>query len=384
MMNDFKDRESEASATENASSGLERRRWPRQPAAQDRLNSFEPPALKPLHFSTFQLPPEDQFDAWKEYVSGVVDVRIPDQQSTSAGFLAEHTAWNLGGMLIAKQRVPGHSYARSETRHRTSSIDHWVIAIMRSGRSWTEMNGAVVENEPGKAVIRSLGFPFRGRATDAESLQLYLPRDVFAETFSGHNIRNNSLLSGNLTSLLVEYVVALEGLLPTLRTDELPGVVRIVQSMVTTCLLALTGQEPVSNRLLGAALIERARHHIQINLYSEDLSPETLSRALGISRTHLYQLFEPSGGVLHYIQKRRLLSAHAALSDPANNQQISDIGQTVGFSSAANFSRAFSKEFGYSPSAARSAASSQVPVASSSHWDKQEGTFGDWLKALGT
>ncbi|MGH9897391.1 MAG: helix-turn-helix domain-containing protein, partial [Pyrinomonadaceae bacterium] len=296
-MSDFKDKDNEAPATMNTTFEPERRRWPRQLLPQEQLNSFEAPALRPLRFSTLEFPLADQFDAWREYVSGVVDVRLPDHQSPSVGFLAEHTAWNLGGMLIAQQRVPSHSYVRSEARHRTSSIDHWVIAIMRSGRSWTEMNGVVVENEPGKAVMRSLGFPFRGRAIDAESLQLYLPRDLFAETFTSHNIRNNTLLSGNLTSLLIDYTIALEERLHTLRSSELPGVVRIVQSMVTTCLLALTEQTPVPNRLVGAALIERARHHIQLNLYSSDLSPETLARVLGISRTHLYQLFEPSGGV---------------------------------------------------------------------------------------
>ena len=78
-----------------------------------------------------------------------------------------------------------------------------------------------------------------------------------------------------------------------------------------------------------------------------------MQRELGISRSRLYRLFEPYGGVVHYIQHRRLLDAHAVLADPDDHRRILDIAEEHGFTDGAEFSRAFKREFGYSPSDVR-------------------------------
>ena len=83
---------------------------------------------------------------------------------------------------------------------------------------------------------------------------------------------------------------------------------------------------------------------------------------MGISRSRLYRLFEPYGGVNHYIQHRRLLHAYAALADPNDHRRILDIAEERGFDDAAEFSRAFRREFGYSPSEVRAASKAGRPT----------------------
>jgi AraC-like DNA-binding protein len=94
----------------------------------------------------------------------------------------------------------------------------------------------------------------------------------------------------------------------------------------------------------------RARRFIISNILSPDLTVDALCRELGTSRTRLYELFEAHGGVATYIRRRRLLAAHAMLTDPSETRKIGAIGMAIGFDSAANFSRAFTQHFGYSPS----------------------------------
>jgi transcriptional regulator GlxA family with amidase domain len=77
-----------------------------------------------------------------------------------------------------------------------------------------------------------------------------------------------------------------------------------------------------------------------------------------------------------------LLAAHAALSDPQDSRRIVDIAEAVGFNSAANFSRAFSKEFGYSPREARNAVPHFAQPAGAFERDRPS-SFEDWLKMLG-
>jgi AraC-like DNA-binding protein len=62
------------------------------------------------------------------------------------------------------------------------------------------------------------------------------------------------------------------------------------------------------------------------------------------------------GGVARYIQRERLLEAHALLSDPEKVQSISQIAEDLCFADASSFSRIFKREFGCTPTEARYAA----------------------------
>ncbi|MGX5842974.1 helix-turn-helix domain-containing protein [Mesorhizobium sp. ArgA1] len=363
----------------------DRRRWPRE--AQSHNESISPlgPALQPLSFSTLELAPEDQFATWQAHLAPLVEVKLPDGKSPDDGFPADHTAWNLGGMLIVQQHAPAHSYIRSAAKLRSSSIDHWYIALPRTGRSWTEVDRRVAEGQPGRLEIRSLGYPFRGRTTDSESLFLYLPRDLFSDVAATLDAKNNSILLGNFASLLVDYVNSVEARLRSLTAEDLPRIVHATRSMIIACLAPPAEHAAAAEQLAGVALMERARRYVQNNLDTPHLTPDSMCRALGVSRSRLYQLFEPSGGVLHYIQSRRLLAAHIALSDPADSRRIVEIAEAFGFSSAANFSRAFSKEFGYSPREGRTTVVLPRPAHFVSPAGHDEApSFEGWLKALGS
>ncbi len=360
----------------------ERRRWPRQ--SQEEVDLSPSPALEPLPFTTRDLASEHQFASWQARVAPLVEVKLPDGVTLNDGFAADHTAWNLGSMLIVQQRTPAHSYARSAAKLRFSSIDHWYIGMPRTGRAWTEVNGSVAESQPGKVEFRSLGHPFRGRMTQSENLILYLPRDLFADATAALDAKNNSILSGNLANLLIDFVNGIEARLPRLTADEVPRIVHATRDMILAS-LSPSAERSAAEQQAKLALMERARRYIQRNLGSPDLTADALCRELGVSRTRLYQLYEPSGGVLHYIQRRRLLSAHATLSDQANRQRIVDVAEAVGFSSAANFSRAFSNEFGYSPREARNATAPASHAHAISLAEREQSrSFEGWLKMLGS
>jgi AraC-like DNA-binding protein len=363
----------------------DRRRWPRDVQANNEAAPSLAPALVPLLFSTLELAPEDQFAAWQAHMAPLVEVNLPDDKSLEDGFPAAHTTWNLGGMLIVQQRAPAHSYVRSAAKLRSSSIDHWYIAVPHTGRSWTEVDRRVAENPPGNLEIRSLGYPFRGRTTESESLFVYLPRDLFADATTSLDARNNSILSGNFADLLLDYLNSVEARLRSLTVDDLPRIVHATRSMIIACLSPPAEHAAATEQLASVALMERARRYVHNNLDAAHLTPDSMCRALGVSRSRLYQLFEPSGGVLHYIQSRRLLAAHVALSDPVDSRRIVTIAEAVGFSSAANFSRAFSKEFGYSPREVRNSVVLPRPFYSVSPAEHEKTpSFEGWLKALGS
>lgn len=382
-MSDHSDRPDRPDTTPGAESvpRVERRRWPREPVAQDAMTAA--PALKPLRFSTGSLAAAEQFAAWRMHLDPIVEVLLPDEACPEDGFSAEHAAWNLGKMLLVQQRAQAYRYVRSAAKLKSSSIDHWYIGIPRRGHAWTEVDGHVVESTPGTVTFRSLGHPYRGRATDSEVMLLYMPYDLFAEQAGMLVAANNSILSGNFATLLIDYIASVEARLPTLVADDLPRIVHTIRDMLVTCIASLpsSGKTALAHSTLG--VMERVHRHVHDNLHAPDLNPDSISRAIGISRTRLYQLFESSGGVLNYIRKRRLQDAYATLSDPNNSNRILDIAEDAGFDVAANFTRAFTHEFGLSPREVRKAAVVSAPPVATRAIESPAPTFEKWLRELG-
>ena len=363
----------------------ERRRWPRSTPSLEHVKPLSPPALQPLSLSTRDLPAASQLAAWQALMEPLVAISLPAGLVPADGFPADHTAWNLGGMLVVQQSVPAHGYIRSAEKIRSSSVDHWCLVVLRNGRTWTEVDGRVAEGRPGSVEFRSLGHAFRGRSTDSESVCLYLPRDRFARLSSAMDARNNAILSGNFADLLTDYVNIVVERLSSLTIEDLSPVVQATSDIITAALAGGGDGDVASAQLSNLAVVERARRYVQNHLNVATLTPDDISRAVGVSRTRLYKLFEPSGGVLAYVQKRRLMAAHDALGDPTEERLIVDIAEACGFSSAANFSRAFSKEFGYSPREARSALATTRHAGAKSHAARRaSSSFDEWLKMLGT
>jgi len=357
---------------------MERRRWPREPSPEKEDRLDVPPALVPLRFSTQDLPPKEQFKAWRSHMAPLVDVHLPDERSPDDSFFAEQIGWRLDDILIVQQRAQAYSYVRDQAMLRSSPIDHWNVGMLRSGRAWTEVSRHVTETGPGEIFFRSLGSPYRGRITDSIAVFVFLPYELLAGDASLLQNANNVVLSGSLAELLISYINGLEANLSNLTAAEVPRIIRTIGDMVVACAASSTKLNNNQDQTMGP--MERAHRYIHLNLHSDNLTPDVMCRALGISRTRLYQLFEANGGVLNYIRKRRLLQAYADLSNPSDNRPISQIAEAAGFDVAANFTRAFSHEFGLSPREIRKTAASEHPVGPVARATQRYGTtIGDWL-----
>jgi AraC-like DNA-binding protein len=165
--------------------------------------------------------------------------------------------------------------------------------------------------------------------------------------------------------------------------DQAPFAARATAHMIAACAIATVSS--VQDRSpTNAIVVDRLKRYIEENLASHDLSPRFLSERFRISRTQLYRIFEPLGGVAGYIQTRRLDRAFGLLRNPfSRNRPVSDIAYTAGFSNLAHFATAFRRAFGLSPSEARAA--STLPDFRSSpgtpHPHPASG-YEDWVRGL--
>jgi AraC-like DNA-binding protein len=104
-----------------------------------------------------------------------------------------------------------------------------------------------------------------------------------------------------------------------------------------------------------------------------------------LSRSTLYALCEPLGGVAAFIQKRRLNRVHAILANPHHRGRISEVAHQHGFVSGAHFSRAFRRAFDCSPREARDASLSRrasIGGAGEHNVGFDLGTYENWVRRL--
>lgn len=305
-------------------------------------------------FSTHALPSRDQRAAWRAWFNPVFDLRWDDEEAEHP-FAAESITWSAGGAILSRVRAPKLHSVRDARHVRRDPTDHWVIAIgTRESRITLSEGGLLVP--AGAPFLVSLADPVESDRDADERLHLYLPRDRFAALAPEFDKARGLAIGGGLGRLLADYMRLLERSLPTLGQDDRHGLGDAVQAMVAACVAPTAAHVTEAGPQLDLTRLERVRHAIRRRLHSATLTPASLCRDVGMSRSQLYRLLEGEGGVIRYIQRHRLRAIHAALTDPSDDRPIAAIAEACGFYEPSTFSRTFRREFGATPSDVRAAA----------------------------
>lgn len=301
----------------------------------------------PSNFSTLDLASEDQFDAWRTLLSDMIELqRTPE---ASQGFAAEFSSWSFGDVVMTRAVYSGAPPRRWKHRPR-SFLDHWCVVLAHSHPPARDELAVAPTLMAGDALsFRSLALPFEGQASDSEVLTLLLPRD-FCRDETGDFERAHDLdIRPELGSVLAGFMDHLARQLPHISADHGEGLAVATRALVAACIAPRTDRVEAAQMPLASLLIDRARLVIRQNMASPEFGPEALARLMAMSRSKLYRLFEHNGGVAHFINRERLREAHRQLAGLRNAMSIHLIGNEVGFPDHSTFSRAFRREFGYSP-----------------------------------
>lgn len=152
-----------------------------------------------------------------------------------------------------------------------------------------------------------------------------------------------------LSRLLRSTIETILGHAGTLTLVDARGVAEAVLQLVSACLEPLA--RPIAQTSSNTSSLLAIKAYVEEHLLDPGLGQQALLDAFGITRSTLYRLFEPLGGVTGYIARRRLHHAFRRLSDTrAPNQPVSKLSAELGFSHPSAFTRAFKEAFGLSPS----------------------------------
>ncbi|WP_188052172.1 AraC family transcriptional regulator [Aureimonas fodinaquatilis] len=298
-------------------------------------------------FATCGMPAADQFQAWSDFLQPVVNLGLTER--SPGGFDAEFTAWDLGSMVFCDIATPCEAPSRNWQHAANPSGDHWYLILHNSGPS-TNVKG---RQETRSLNFRSLARRSAGVTDSTNTVALLIPRDLYTATSALLDSVCETIPDVGPGAMLADYLLMVRRHLNELDQIDVPALAAATKAMVSFCLAPSMDRAAIAQGAISITCFERARQIIRRDLLLPELDADHLCRAMGISRSRLYRLFDAVGGVSNYIRRQRLLAARDALSDLADLRPIGVIAFSVGFADASGFSRAYHREFGCSPSDTR-------------------------------
>jgi AraC-like DNA-binding protein len=281
----------------------------------------------------------------------------------AAGDHTQTGIWKLGTFALYRVRTPAARYGRTAAQIKRDLLDDWLVCVATRGMHSVRGGNSRLSIPPHVPVILSLGEPFEMELQGGEWICLVMPRDSCPELGPAIDGCRAAPLGSASGRLLGGFLHRIAGELPDMAEAEIPRAVEATRALVTAAVSAGATPGLVDDTVVRAARLARVRAIIRQHLRSPDLTPDSLCRLVGISRSRLYRLFEPVGGVVRDIQRERLRQAHRAIADPGDGRTIQEISEELGFLEPTTFSRAFRREFGYAPGALRRV----PPVAQPAH-----------------
>lgn len=333
----------------NHSPGVSARRLTFGQSSSEAAHGAEPPNVS--SFDTWDLCDDQRFPAWQKIYSPVVDIFPVENVS---GFHGTQRTWDLDPMIFQTVEVDPLGFRTLPRRAGHHPPDHWVISLLTSGHEVVVHRNKAIPSVRGLPRLISLVEQFHGRVMTKGKLHiLFIPRDTFREAAHLLDAASMTVLRPRLGGIFGDVMMNLERRLPLLKKSELPRLVETTKSLLLAAIAPESERSAEYRYALEHTLVERVKQFVQDNLKNPELSVEFIARHKGISRSRLYRLFEPEGGVMRYVISRRLKVVHGELQQSMPNKRINDIAQACGFSDPSEFSRVFKRQFGYSPSDAR-------------------------------
>ncbi|MGJ5175807.1 AraC family transcriptional regulator [Bradyrhizobium oligotrophicum] len=299
--------------------------------------------------------PDDQYRLlWRQSIAPYFDAE-PVERPAPGHKLPDIHQYHLGVAVLASSSFPAQRFKRDRRwMARFEDCDHILFQLLLEGRNRVVNGDAEFTQQQGNVYAVNLARQLDAQSTDASVMTLVLPRTLLREHLPYLSDASGALLPDGSAAarILVDYLVSLYRNLPMAGPDEAESLIRTTMGLMDS--LAMSGDlESAAAKDASFAAICR---YIERHLGDFDLGTEQICRHFRCSRSTVYRLFKPQGGVWHHIQNRRLIRCMLTITHPKmRHRRIFDIAVDFGFDSASQFSRMFHDHFGMTPSQAREA-----------------------------
>ena len=322
----------------------------------------------------------ERLELWRESIGLLFETKVDAHTVQQRGFYAEISSAMLGYCLIGRARMIEQQWSRSAAQIVRSGLDHFLIQYYESGGGEWETRGKAGRVRPGDLLIRDLTQESTSNSGDFANVSLVVPRAELEGLLHAPDAQHMRVISSRepLAAMLRDHMVSLERTAQSLTLPQALQVAPTTTNLVAACLNGTLGEDPRQHLAVVSAQGASVRKFIEEHLSEPKLSIDWLMARLQMSRTRLFDLFEPHGGVENYIRERRLRRALFELQRrSARELPILDLALQSGYASDTAFTRAFGRRFGISPREARAGHAPSIWRVSDQ--DGLDRRYEDWL-----
>ena len=289
---------------------------------------------------------DERHEHWRSRLSGSFDIPVPERPDE---YLIETRRWMIPGMLLVSGSYPEMQMVRTRHHIQRDQYDHYVVTVPRSGPMSIDAEGTQRQPVPMQPVLTDMSRPSTLTWKRGDNFTLFARRDELDALLPRALDLHGVAPRGIAAAILANHFVMLERHLPNLSLQEAVGVKAGTLHLLAASLAPSINSLGLARPAIDVGLTRMMRQYIEKQLREPGLSADLLCRQFHLSRSTLYRLFEPLGGVARYIRERRLAHCHAILSRPGPRLYIERVAHEYGFNTASQFSRAFHEQFGYAP-----------------------------------
>lgn len=315
-------------------------------------------------FSTADVPRNHEFGFWRDVIADAyfhLQLNFRDHNSFSGTL----ESWDLGMVSLSRLDCSALQYQRLNQHCRACAPQILVTVPLRSEVEFSQL-GRQTRCAPGQFILEHSDEPYEfSHAARNDMWVLKLPDTALKARV------------GNTNRFCAQHFDTTSGM-GQLFSDYLQLITRHCNPQQSQGALALMGMQLIE--LLGVALKEapsvlqsslsivRTAHLARIEacarrqLSDPRLGPETIASENGISLRYLHDLFKDTGQtVSQWVRDLRLQSAYEQLSVAPAGSSVAQIAYACGFNDQTQFSHAFKRRYGETPSAVLKTRPLQAP-----------------------
>lgn len=323
--------------------------------------------------------PDEKLQAFRDNLSAVC--HISPEKAFLPSFQAQLSSTMLGGVLMTEMCTTRQSYDRNHLEIGRSGIDHLQLVMIKQGNKFSVVGDESTVVRVGDMVLFDLGQPSKSTTNiqeqelgNFETLNFIIARDYLEEFLPYPHLYHGVVLRQEepMVMILKELLLSVAQQVKQLDQAQADKLAKPVIELLAATLAQNPDVAEQTKETLTTAMSIRIRRIIDTNMLNTELNPDTIAAEAGLSRSTLFELCQPYGGVMTMVRKRRLNKAYRLLLQTRSNNIALTAYQT-GFKSIDTFTRAFKKEFGMTP---KEASQQQASQAIGEH----KSQFTDWLR----
>ncbi|WCS28910.1 AraC family transcriptional regulator (plasmid) [Methylobacterium sp. NMS14P] len=233
--------------------------------------------------------------------------------------------------------------------------DHVILDVLVSGTLRGEIGGTAVSLGVGDCVMFDLCGGMRLRLDRTRVIGLIMPRAVFDKHVGGHIAVDGLVFEATTPQAQVigPLLTSLNAQAAHLPDPVVRALALAVVSVTAACIAPVRAVKDRSQRKhtsKPSATLARLRRFIDRQAAQPEFGVETLCTQFELSRTALYRLFKPAGGVAEAIRRRRAALAVQILMRPGSSPvKGAEIAHASGFGNERSLRNALREFYSASP-----------------------------------